>query len=98
MKYYILEGTFIENHPTGDELKKVMGEHFAYLKVGLENGSVSLSGPKTGGDGGIVIVKSDNIEDFCNEDPFVRQGVQKYRVLEFSPNEYLDCLKEWAKQ
>lgn len=24
MKYYLLEGTFVDNHPTGDSLKKGM--------------------------------------------------------------------------
>ena len=95
MKYYLLEGTFVENHPTGDILKKAMGEHFAYLKIGLENGSVLLTGPITGGGGGIVIVKSEDIQKFCNEDPVIQQGIQQYRILEFSSNDYLNCLEQW---
>lgn len=95
MKYYLLEGTFVDNHPTGDSLKKGMTEHFAYLKIGFDNGSVLLSGPVAGGGGGIVIVKSEDIQKFCNEDPIVQQGIQQYRILEFSSNDYLDCLEQW---
>lgn len=95
MKYYLLEGIFVENHPTGEELKKAMANHFAYLKVGLENGSVLLTGPIPGGSGGIVIVKSSDIQKFCDDDPVVKEGIQQYRIIEFSSNDYQECLKQW---
>ena len=96
IKYYVLVGTFVENHPTGDSLQKVMTEHLAYLKIGFDNDSVLLAGPLTDGIGGMAIVKSEDIQKFCNDDPIVKQGIQQYRVFEFFANDYLDCLKQWV--
>ena len=95
MKYYVLEGTFAENLPEKDELKKAIDAHLAYLESGFGNGSILVSGPKTGIGGGIIVVKCDDIEKFCRDDPLVREGIQKYRVTEFKLYNCQDYLKPW---
>ena len=87
MHYYILEGTFRENHPTGPSFKAALDAHHAYLKPYFESGQVLFSGPKTAGGGGVMAIKFENTEDveaFIANDPFVTKGVQDYRVTEFS--------------
>lgn len=97
MKYYLLEGKFVANYPTGNDLEKVLAEHGAYLTNDANKANVLLAGPKTDKSGGIIIVKSDDIQGFCNNDPLIKHGVQTYHVSEFSVNEYLECLEQWCE-
>jgi uncharacterized protein YciI len=97
MKYYLLEGEFTDNHPTGDDLNKVLAEHGAYLTNDANKVNVLLAGPKIDRSGGIIIIKSDDIQDFCYNDPLIKHGVQTYRISEFSINEYSDLLTQWRE-
>lgn len=95
MKYYVLEGTFVDNLPEQAELQKAIDAHLEYLSVGFNDGSVLVSGPKVGAGGGIIIVKCDDIEKFCSNDPLVKAGVQKYRITEFTLHNCQAPLKDW---
>lgn len=98
MKYYILNASFVENHPTGAELQKEIDAHLEYLESFFKNGTILMSGPKVGIGGGIVVVKSDDIQKFCNDDPFVKSGIQKYQITEFSLHDCQDSLKTWFNE
>ncbi|MDD4312513.1 MAG: YciI family protein [Eubacteriales bacterium] len=98
MKYYMLEGTFSEQLPDQAELQKAIDAHLAYLTLGFRDGSVLLSGPKVGAYGGIIVVKNDDIERFCREDPLVKAGIQIYRVTEFSLYDAQAALKPWFRE
>ena len=55
--------------------------------------------PKASGDGGIILIKledSEKIEDFCDSDPFVKAGVQEYKVVEFKVFDIQKYAKEWV--
>jgi len=95
MKYYVLEGTFNEELPEKQVLQKAIDEHLDYLKIGFDNGSVLVSGPKVGVGGGIIIVKAEDIGTFCNDDPLVKAGIQKYRITEFTLHNCQNYLKAW---
>ncbi len=98
MKYYMLEGSFVGRLPEQGELKKAIDAHLAYLQTGFQDGSVLVSGPKAGGGGGVIVLKSDDIEKFCREDPLVQAGIQKYRITEFKLHRCQDSLKSWFQQ
>lgn len=95
MKYFMLEGSFIEELPEQRELQKAIDAHLAYLQIGFDNGSILMSGPKIGIGGGIIVVKCEDIEKFCQDDPLVKAGIQKYRVTEFKLYNCQDYLKSW---
>ena len=95
MKLYSLEGSFVEGHPVGQQLKEALAAHHWYLKTGFDNGTILFSGPKAEGGGGVIVVKSDDIETFCQEDPFVQAGIQTYRVVEFKLFACQDLVKDW---
>ena len=95
VNYYALEGTFRGGHPTGAELQKEIDAHLAYLQLGFDDGTILLSGPKAGTSGGIIIVKCNDIQKFCNDDPLVQAGIQEYRVTEFALHDCQDYLKKW---
>ena len=48
-------------------------------------GSVLLAGPvpQDPARGGILVVKTDDVAAFCQADPFVQRGVQRYDVIPF---------------
>ena len=95
MKYYVLEGSFAEELPEPDKLKKAIDAHLEYLQGGFDDGSILMSGPKAGAGGGIIVVKCDDIERFCGDDPLVKAGVQQYRITEFTLHKCQDELKSW---
>jgi uncharacterized protein YciI len=98
MKYYVLEGSFVKNLPAKSELQRAIEEHLAYLEIGFNDGSILVSGPKVGAGGGIIVVKCDDIEKFCQDDPLVKAGVQEYRISEFRLHNCQDYLKTWFLQ
>jgi uncharacterized protein YciI len=95
MEYFVLEGTFRKDLPEKTDLQKAIDAHLEYLKFGFDDGSILVSGPKTGTGGGIIIVKCDDIEKFCNDDPLVQAGIQEYRITEFKLHNCQDYLKIW---
>ncbi len=95
MKFYALEGTFSNNLPEKSVLQKAIDAHLDYLKIGFDKGFILVSGPKVSEGGGIIIVKSDDIEKFCNDDPLVKAGIQEYRITEFKLHDCQDFLKVW---
>ena len=97
VKYYVLEGSFAEALQEPGELKKAIDAHLDYLQVGFDDGSILVSGPKVGAGGGIIVVKCDDIEKFCSDDPLVKAGVQQYRITEFTLHKCQDELKRWLE-
>ena len=95
MKYYVLIGTFVENSTTGDEMKQAIDAHLKYLQSYFENGSILMSGPKASGGGGIILVKTDDIQKFCNDDPLVKIGIQQYQIVEFHLHDCQEQIKQW---
>ena len=95
LKYYVLEGTFVENLPEQSVLKKAIDDH--YLDDGFKDGLVLVSGPKIEVGGGIIIVKCEDINKFCDEDPLVKAGIQQYRMTEFKLHKCQEYLDMWFK-
>lgn len=95
MKYYVLEGTFVEDLPDKKDLQRAIDAHLEYLQIGFDDGSILISGPKVGTGGGIILVKCDDIEKFCRADPLVQAGIQKYRITEFNLYNCQNILKTW---
>lgn len=98
MKQYVLEGTFAKDLPEKAELQKMIDAHLEYLKFGFSNGSILVSGPKPEIGGGIIVVKCNDIEKFCKNDPLIHAGIQEYRITEFKLHNCQDYLKVWFDQ
>ena len=97
LKYYVLEGTFVENLPEQRVLNKAINDHLDYLDEGFKDGSILVSGPKIEVGGGIIIVKCEDINKFCDEDPLVKAGIQQYRMTEFKLHKCQEYLDMWFK-
>jgi uncharacterized protein YciI len=95
MKHFILEATFRKNALAGSDLQTAIDAHLAYLKAGFDSGSFLVYGPKANREGGIIVIKSEDVEQFCQNDPLVIAGAQEYRITEFSPLHFKDAVKPW---
>jgi len=72
-----------------DEVDRFLVEHRAFLDRHYDSGLLIVSGsqdPRTGG----VIVTADApraaIDRLLAEDPFVREGISSYEIIEFTPS------------
>lgn len=95
MKLYILEGSFVNERPNPETFKPALAAHHAYLQTWFDNGNILFSGPKVGTGGGVIVIKCDDIEKFCAEDPFVTSGIQTYKIIEFKNFACQEEVKSW---
>ncbi|MCG8493720.1 MAG: hypothetical protein MI743_19025 [Sneathiellales bacterium] len=68
--------------------KDFMAGHVAWLKKGFQEEKFLLSGSLEEGRGGAILAKDmpkSEIENIINEDPFVKEGIVKATITEFSP-------------
>jgi uncharacterized protein YciI len=74
-----------------------MRAHMRFLKKYYASGHFLVSGRKIPRDGGIILALGSNraqIEAIVREDPFVREGLAEFRVIEFRVSQRADNLAE----
>ncbi|WP_350336036.1 YciI family protein [Coralliovum pocilloporae] len=89
-KHFVVELTY--KVPT-DALEPAMASHVAQLKDGARDGIVLAFGGKTSGDGGIVILRCNSIDDaqqFVDADPFVAQDLVSATITGFNASFWQD--------
>lgn len=70
------------------DIEANLAAHRSYLQAGYDKGFLLASGPRTPREGGVIIGKFDDkaaAETFSKNDPFVRQNLARYEILEFTP-------------
>jgi uncharacterized protein YciI len=68
------------------EIDAHMRAHMAFLKKHYAEGRFLLSGRKIPRDGGIILSlgkSKDEVEAIMREDPFCKNGLAEFRVIEF---------------
>ncbi len=68
------------------EIDAHMRSHMAFLKRHYATGTFLISGRKIPRDGGIILAvgkSRDEIEAIMHEDPFCKNGLADFRVIEF---------------
>ncbi|CEP44522.1 YciI family protein [Paraclostridium sordellii] len=97
MKYFIVEGIL----KSTDEIDKdTMTKHMNYSQKAMNEGLILMSGLKENMSGGIFIMKSDsieNIKEYLDNEPFKLEGIQDYKIVEFSPHYFNESPSEWFK-
>lgn len=69
-----------------DEIDRVLPEHRAFLDRYYESGLFIVSGPQEPRAGGVIVTVDaprSAIDAALSEDPFVREGVSEYEIIEF---------------
>jgi uncharacterized protein YciI len=75
------------------EIDARMRAHMAFLKKHYASGKFLVSGRKIPRDGGIILAlgkSRDEIEAIVKDDPFVKQGLADFRVIEFRASQRAD--------
>ena len=81
------------------EVDRFVAEHRAFLERHYASGHFLLSGRKEPRTGGVILATAArrcDIEDIVRRDPFHREGIADYEIVEFLPTmaaAYLDQLK-----
>ena len=71
-----------------DEVDRFVGEHRAFLEQHYASGCFLLSGrlhPRTGGIILASAVTQDEVASIVARDPFYREGLAEYEIIEFIP-------------
>ncbi len=89
---YIL---FINPTKSPEELKSVFPAHREFLDSYCRAGKFILTGGLTSRPAGVVLANvgsGDELQAMLAEDPFVREQVAEYEVIEFKPSWYHENL------
>jgi uncharacterized protein YciI len=71
------------------EVDRFVSEHREYLARHYASGHFLLSGRKEPRDGGVILAKADTrseIEEIVSGDPFNREQIAEYEIVEFMPS------------
>ncbi|MDR3707675.1 MAG: YciI family protein [Capsulimonadaceae bacterium] len=80
-----------------EEVDAFLPAHKEFLSKGYEAGKILFSGRRTPRIGGVILVRGGSAEEvraFEDGDPFVRNGVATYEIIEFTPSRAADNLDE----
>jgi uncharacterized protein YciI len=71
-----------------DEVDRWLSEHRAFLERQYEAHRLLTSGPQNPRIGGVIVthdISREELDALLAADPFVREGVAEYHVIEFKP-------------
>ncbi|TXT43155.1 MAG: YCII-like protein [Spirochaetes bacterium] len=72
-----------------DVVDKFLKEHRDFLDAYYKKGLFIASGRKSSGGGGVIFAKGgtkEDLEKILAEDPFSREAISRYEIIEFVPN------------
>jgi len=78
------------------EIDAHMRAHMAYLNKHYSAGTFLVSGRKVPREGGIILAVGNSREDIeavAKEDPFVKNGLAEFRVVEFRASQRADDIE-----
>ncbi|CUU49712.1 YciI family protein [Clostridium beijerinckii] len=82
-----------------EEVEKYLEDHITFLNKYYASNNFICSGRKNPRDGGIILCTAKNkeeVNEIISEDPFHKNGVANYDVIEFQPTKYSEGLKEFV--
>lgn len=89
---YIL---FINFTKSLQDIQPVFPAHLEFIDAHIKTGKFILSGGLTGKPAGVVLANINNggeLQALLAEDPFVREQVAEYEVIEFKPSKRHESL------
>lgn len=97
MKHFIVDIKYLV--PV-DQLAEILPAHRAFLQTGYDKGILLLSGPKEPRTGGLVVARSEALEDlreFFSHDPYHLNNLATHTFTEFNPVLRQSWLDDWVK-
>lgn len=95
MPHYIVEITYRVPLP---RIEQTVAAHRAHLQTGYDRGLLLASGPQSPRQGGILIARAaarTELEAFIAQDPYRREDLADYRLIEFLPVMHQSWTAEW---
>lgn len=92
---YLLNLTYVKPM---DDVEKILPQHLQYLEKYYENGTFIVSGRKNPRTGGVILCHTknkDEINTILREDPFYREKIAQYEVIEFIPSKSAEAFKSF---
>lgn len=81
-----------------EDVERVVVPHRAYLDELYQKGVLLMSGPQIPRSGGVLIARSgqsrESLLSLLEQDPFCREGIATYDVIEFDPIKHHSALKD----
>ncbi len=74
-----------------EEVEKWLPEHRAFLDRHYASGEFLVSGPFEPRTGGVIVTANmsrETVDAILAQDPFVREAVSKYEIIEFRPTKW----------
>jgi uncharacterized protein YciI len=71
------------------EVDRLLGEHNTYLDRQYARGRFLVSGRREPRHGGVIVARAPSLSDIeatVAEDPFVREGIATYELIQFVPS------------
>ncbi len=82
-----------------EEIDRVLPAHREFLDRQYAAGRFMVSGPLEPRTGGVIVtfpMSRETLESILAEDPFVREEISAYQVLEFKPTKRTGVLAEYV--
>ncbi len=79
------------------EIDAHMAAHMRFLKKYYASGHFLMSGRKIPRDGGIILAigkSRQDIEEIARQDPFCKQGLAEFRIIEFRASQRADDIQK----
>ena len=92
---FILNLTYIKSI---NEVDKYLPSHILFLDKYYANEKFICSGRKNPRTGGIILCNAENINEvnaILYEDPFYKEEIANYEIIEFLPTKYADNFKSF---
>lgn len=80
--------------------EKHLAEHIIFLNKYYVSNNFICSGRKNPRTGGIILCNAKNMEEvkkIISEDPFNKNSIANYEIVEFQPTKYAENFKELVK-
>ena len=82
-----------------DEVDRLMPEHVGFLEECYRAGVFLASGRRVPRNGGVILAVSpsrDDLDEVMRHDPFVREGIARYEIIEFRTSIHHPALARFA--
>jgi uncharacterized protein YciI len=79
------------------DVDRLLDEHNAYLDRNYKAGMFVTSGRRVPRTGGVIVARAESaadVEAVVTTDPFVRDGVATYELIEFTPTKWAQGWEE----
>ena len=83
-----------------EKIEEFLVEHRIFLDKFYQRGKFLMSGRKEPRTGGIILVNAKDLEELnqiIEQDPFYRQKIANYQVIEFYPSKVAEGLEHYRQ-